>query len=308
MKGKLWGLLAVAVCLVAMAMGGCDKSERRARVNEAGERHGDTIVVCGRRFGTGVRVVKWDEEGGYSGYLEHRFSQPAAVLPSHPAPGCNTPERYGTRASMLNDEGEFVPTTSEAVRALVRANVDQIVVHYDATGSSRRCFEVLHDERGLSAHFMIDLDGVIYQTLDVMERARHAGPANDRSVGIEIANAGAYETAEGLMAARQRMGMAGGRSGGTAPIVGYVQGRRLYQYGFTDAQYEALIGLTRALRRALPRLRAQCPKSADGGVADGVLPPAQLASFSGILGHFHVSDEKVDPGPAFDWGRYLRGL
>jgi len=41
-------------------------------------------------------------------------------------------------------------------------------------------------------HFMLDVDGTIYQTLDVKERAWQATKANDRSVGIEIANIGAY--------------------------------------------------------------------------------------------------------------------
>ncbi len=70
--------------------------------------------------------------------------------------------------------------------------VDQFVIHYDARGTSRGCFEVLHDIRGSSVHFMLDLDGTLYQTLDVKEGAWHATVANGRSIGIEIANIGAY--------------------------------------------------------------------------------------------------------------------
>src|SRR6185437_547188 len=70
--------------------------------------------------------------------------------------------------------------------------VDQFVIHFDARGTSRRCFQVLHDQRGLSVQFMLDLDGTIYQTLDVKEAAQHATIANNRSIGIEIANIGAY--------------------------------------------------------------------------------------------------------------------
>ena len=51
---------------------------------------------------------------------------------------------------------------------------------------------MLHDLRGLSVHFMLDLDGTIYQTLDLKEGAWHATVANGRSIGIEIANIGAY--------------------------------------------------------------------------------------------------------------------
>ena len=70
--------------------------------------------------------------------------------------------------------------------------VDQFVIHFDARGSSRKCFEILQDVRGLSVHFMLDLDGTIYQTLDVKEKAWHATIANGRSIGVEVANIGAY--------------------------------------------------------------------------------------------------------------------
>jgi hypothetical protein len=47
-----------------------------------------------------------------------------------------------------------------------------------------------------SLHFLLDLDGTIYQTLDLKERAWHATTSNARSVGIEIANMGAYGEGE----------------------------------------------------------------------------------------------------------------
>jgi len=75
---------------------------------------------------------------------------------------------------------------------LLQRVVDQFVIHFDAVGTSRGCFQVLQDERGLSVHFMLDLDGTIYQTLDLKESAWHATIANGRSIGIEVANIGAY--------------------------------------------------------------------------------------------------------------------
>jgi hypothetical protein len=44
---------------------------------------------------------------------------------------------------------------------------------------------------------MLDLDGTIYQTLDLKERAWHATISNSRSIGIEIANMGGYRKEEG---------------------------------------------------------------------------------------------------------------
>ena len=43
---------------------------------------------------------------------------------------------------------------------------------------------------------MLDLDGTIYQTLDLKEGAWHATDANGRSIGIEIANIGAFTDPE----------------------------------------------------------------------------------------------------------------
>jgi N-acetyl-anhydromuramyl-L-alanine amidase AmpD len=43
-------------------------------------------------------------------------------------------------------------------------------------------------------------------------------------------------------------------------------------------------------------------------IADAVPPEAAMLAFPGIVGHFHVSDVKVDPGPAFDWGRLFADL
>ena len=68
--------------------------------------------------------------------------------------------------------------------------VDQFVIHFDAVGTSRWCFQVLHDERRLNLHFMLDLDGTIYQTLDIKESARHATIANGRWIRIEVTNIG----------------------------------------------------------------------------------------------------------------------
>ena len=73
----------------------------------------------------------------------------------------------------------------------LRDVVDQFVIHFDVAGTSRRCFETLHDHRGLSVQFMLDVDGTIYQTLDLKESAWHATKANGRSVGID--NAGSVE-------------------------------------------------------------------------------------------------------------------
>jgi len=80
------------------------------------------------------------------------------------------------------------------------------------------------------------------------------------------------------------------------PLRGRVQGTELWQEDFTDAQYEALGRLVAALCGALD-VPARAPSER------GVL--ADPAGWQGILGHYHLTTAKIDPGPAFDWDRLL---
>lgn len=305
-------LLAVTF-FTMIAIGSCVVLSRRGGIATAPPLFEDEIVVCGGFFHTGAPVVRWLDHRGYNGYLEHRFRDTEDVLPTHPARGCDTPRRYGVREFLTRGDAGEPAECDWRTRRLLRERVDLIVMHYDAAGTSRRCFEVLHNERGLSAHFLVDVNGTIYQTLDVRERARHAGSANDRSVGIEIANVGAYEDLRELYAKAEKLDNGYGVRTSVAvtdrePVAGYVQARHVYQFPFTDAQYDSLIKLTRALHTALPGIRLALPRTPAGDVSDALLTPEQLADFRGIVGHHHVSSHKIDPGPAFDWERIMRGV
>jgi N-acetyl-anhydromuramyl-L-alanine amidase AmpD len=204
--------------------------------------------------------------------------------------------------------------------------VDQFVIHFDVAGTSRQCFKTLHDVRDLSVHFMLDLDGTIYQTLDAKERAWHATSSNTRSVGIEIANPGAHATDKPLeewyardengtrITIPSRFGDGGirtknfvGRPARPELIRGEVQGQQLVQYDFTPEQYRALIHLTAALCKVFPKIRCDYPRDASGNVIARKLPDDELNRYQGVLGHFHVQTNKVDPGPAFQWDRVIQG-
>ncbi len=212
---------------------------------------------------------------------------------------------------------------------LLQRVVDQFVIHFDARGTSRRCFEVLHDLRGLSVHFMLDLDGTIYQTLDLKEGAWHATVANGRSIGIEIANIGAYPPDESKpLESWYRPNAAGRvkieipdppeksgirdqtvalRPARNEPVVGVIQGQSLRQFDFTERQYDSLIRLTATLCMLFPKIRCDYPRDATGNLILAKLPDADLARYQGILGHYHVQTNKVDPGPAFQWDRVIVG-
>lgn len=303
---------------------GCATSHRPGTL---APRQGDEIVVCGRYFHTGTPVVLWTDPGGYDAYrVERRFAPFAESdwKTSHEqVKALTTPNRYGLRRAGL--------TTNELERVrgggwdlpLLQRRVDQFVLHFDVCGTSRQCFNILQDHRDLSAHFMLDLDGTIYQTLDLKERAWHATTSNTRSVGIEIANMGAYASDEKSPLADWYARDAHGRTyitipekfgdGGirtphfvghparNEPVVGEVQGRVLTQYDFTPEQYRALAHLTAALTRIFPKIKCDYPRDADGKLLTQKLPDAELEAYEGVLGHYHIQTNKTDPGPAMNW-------
>ncbi|HEX4121209.1 MAG TPA: peptidoglycan recognition family protein, partial [Verrucomicrobiae bacterium] len=210
----------------------------------------------------------------------------------------------------------------------LQSNIDQFVLHFDVAGVSRSCFNTLQDHRDLSVHFMCDLDGTIYQTLDLKERARHATIANNRSIGIEIANMGSYRVTEKNPLAQWYKKEPNGRTVITIPerygphpertphfvgrparremVVGEVQGAQLQQYDFTPQQYKALVRLTASLCTIFPRITCDYPREADGKLMTHKIPAEELQNYHGVLGHYHVQTNKVDPGPALQWD-YLIG-
>lgn len=292
---------------------------------------GSEIVVCGERIEIGAPVVLWTQVPGYDAY--RTLPRPKSGDTEH---GMRyQPGRVRKTSAAMDGEASAVTVLVEpgsTDRARLAEVVDQFVLHYDACGTSRGCFRVLHEERGLSVHFLLDLDGTIYQTMDLREQAFHATKANARSIGIEIANVGAYPTrasaeptpldtwyrrdaAGPYVEIPARLEGGGLRTPGFVArpargerVVGVVQGAELAQYDFTSEQYRSLTKLTAALCRTFPRLAADAPRDANGAVASAALSPAEFERFGGIVGHFHVQTNKHDPGPAFDWDRFLEDV
>lgn len=315
------GLPALALVVIAA---GCTTAPKPATPLA---RDGDEIVAAGEFFSIGTPVVLWMDPDGYDAYrVERRFSpiDEASWAESREAvEHLRTPNRYNLRRDGLTDE------EIERVRGggwdlpLLQEVVDQFVLHYDVAGTSRRCFNILHDRRGLSVHFMLDVDGTIYQTLDLKERAWHATTSNSRSIGIEIANLGAYGENEekpfeqwyatdedGLvrLTIPERLGDGGvltpdfvARPARNEPVVGTVQGRELTQYDLTPEQYDALVRLTAALCQIFPKIACDYPRDESGELITRTLPDDELENFQGLIGHYHIQNNKVDPGPAFDW-------
>jgi len=303
------------------ALAGC------SRPGDAVTRHGDEVVVAGQLFRIGTPVVLWLDPGGYNAYRARCHFNPDEYFPSAPVDPGN-PNRYSNRFTMPDELKAKVEREGWTLEN-VQEQVDQFVYHYDACGTSQRCFRVLQDIRGLSVHFMLDLDGTIYQTLDLKERAWHANDANCRCVGVEIANPGAYrEEKKGTLDEWYAMDEQGwpfvsfpsdmtdtyqrtpnfvARPARKEICSGTINGSVVYQYDFTEQQYDALIKLTAAMHRIFPKMKLDVPRNADGSVRMDVFTREERNNFSGFMGHQHVIKAKVDPGPAFDWNRVMQG-
>ncbi|HLH54609.1 MAG TPA: peptidoglycan recognition family protein [Verrucomicrobiae bacterium] len=321
---------APLIALALITLSGCHTTAPLGSINP---RAGDEIVVAGKFVHSGTRVVLWMDPGGYDAYrVERRFSpldKSGWEDSQAEVRELTSPNRYNLRRSGLSaDELERVRGGGWDLPTLQRV-IDQFVIHFDACGTSRQCFNVLQDHRDLSVHFMLDLDGTIYQTLDLKERAWHATSSNSRSVGIEIANIGAYDPkaknplsewytrdpdGQTRITIPKRFGDGGIRTPGfvghparSEPVQGVIQGQQLTQYDYTPEQYRALVKLTATLCKILPNIECDYPKDAQGQLITQKLPDAALKNYHGVLGHYHIQTDKVDPGPAFDWNRVIGG-
>jgi N-acetyl-anhydromuramyl-L-alanine amidase AmpD len=84
-------------------------------------------------------------------------------------------------------------------------------------------------------------------------------------------------------------------------IKGEIQGEELEQYDFTPQQYAALVKLTATLCTVFPRIECKYPVDASGKLIPHKLTNYEWENYHGILGHYHIQSNKVDPGPAFNW-------
>jgi N-acetylmuramoyl-L-alanine amidase len=307
-------LLLVALVLALGAVLTACRSSRELELPPKPARPiGRSIVVAGERFEVGAPVVLWTDENGYDAtQTSLRFEAPPE--------GTKTPAEGELRYKPGRTEPDGDVRVRPGSRDLlsVQSAVDMFVLHYDVCGTSRQCFKVLHDRRGLSVHFMIDVDGTIYQTLDLADTAWHASQVNWRSVGVEIANIGSYSIDD-------KKGMATldewYPSDGDGPYVRYPAfmketGIRTPDFVARPARRERVIGpmqnttraqfdFTREQYDSLPRIEPDAPRDAAGRILTVRMDEEAESSFHGIVGHYHVSKQKQDPGPAFDWDVFL---
>ena len=248
-----------------------------------------SIIVCGQRFDVGRRVITWEDDPKISAYTPHCVSRDC-IFPFAPAKGLGTmKERLRPRRLMGSDRS--LPRLQQVIK--------QFVIHHDGMGTSRDCFRVLHDERGLSVHFLIDNNGDIYQTLDLVDCAFQAAGVNEISVGVELCSRG-NKIEKGTFPEQLY------RQYPREPVTCAINGHQWLSWSYTKEQYDAMIELGRALARILPGLPQVCPVGGDGEPIWATLD-GDIREFAGYIGHYHVTNQKWDPGP-WDFKRFIQSI
>jgi N-acetylmuramoyl-L-alanine amidase len=145
------------------------------------------------------------------------------------------------------------------------------------------------------------------------------GTANPVSIGIEIANIGAYPITQRFnfsrWYAKDEKGMKlvlppnnwvrtpnfVGRPIRNELIRGEIHNTMYEQMDYTKEQYKALIHLTAAIHKIFPNIPLDYPRDSNGQLLRRELTKQEFDNFSGFLGHYHIIKSKNDPGPAFQW-------
>ncbi|HEU0036987.1 MAG TPA: N-acetylmuramoyl-L-alanine amidase [Kofleriaceae bacterium] len=268
------------------------------------------VVIGGQFFQTEAPIVNFTEGPRWDARSENCY-----VTATDPSPKCTMkapgqaipygkmPSGYETltkrylprpmlKSNKAWNNGENAPY--DAVKSVIK----QFVIHHDGCATADMCFSVLHNERGLSCHFLCDNDGIIYQTLDLALMGFHAGAWNTHSIGVELCNRGDAKKEPTYYS----------KKGVNRPIKPCkVNNHAILSYDFTEKQYDSMRLLSRALLRLLPNLPAEYPQTSPGVQSWDTLDNRTSFSFSGYIGHYHLTDRKWDPGP-FDFKDYCRKI
>jgi len=167
--------------------------------------------------------------------------------------------------------------------------IKRIVLHWDAgvdvTGDkivdAADTYKILLN-RGLSTHYTVDNDGVIYQMLDPSLVAYHAGIWNGTSIGVDICNI--------VQPVNDKTKKQYKDNWGERPIIASIKlngAKYTNFFGFYDKQISQTLRLidylcgTHNIKRAIPsKLYETCIASLE---------------WEGVCGHYHISKNKWDP-------------
>lgn len=185
---------------------------------------------------------------------------------------------------------EFVPKRGARRRYPKKTDIDLIVLHWTGgEGPAERVFRVLYKRR-LGVEFVIDRDGVCYQFADpITTDTFDAGAVNPRSIGVEMVNYGYRKWWRNIP-----------RKGRDRVIDHQMlQGGKRGVARFYPDQMRTMVMLCDALVDLVPTIPANIPKVWNGHcwkVRPSRMDKHEIADFKGVLGHYHLTRRKLDPG------------
>lgn len=171
--------------------------------------------------------------------------------------------------------------------------IDLFVLHWTGgEGNAEAVYRVLNG-RGLGIEFVIDTDGMIWQFCDpIFIDTFDAGNVNHRSIGVEIVSYG-FRTKATDVPGKGRF-----RNHSREKI----NGSTINAAQFNDKQLKALQALLKAVCGAIDTLPYVLPYDASNSLITSAMTNQQLADHKGIIGHYHITNKKLDPGlHIFKW-------
>lgn len=162
-----------------------------------------------------------------------------------------------------------------------------VILHW--TGGENSAATTYHTllHRSLGVTFCIDRGGDIYQFLDPLlyDPRDTDGEMGLRSISIEITNYG-FRMPKQPIPSRGRV---------RKIDMEFIHGQKVPCARFFPDQIHSALALARVLCGALS-IPFALPREKDGTLALRLLRPEERRSFRGIIGHFHKTTDKFDPG------------
>ncbi len=225
-------------------------------------------------------------------------TDPMDRIPVAPPPPAAASEPAINRARFALPAGQYLPE---------RTQKDLIVLHFTAGGSAQSAFDTwIRDQQRVATAYLVDGDGVIYETFNPDSWAFHLGMKKTsmhdrRSIGIEIANVGPLKPSpqDPNTLNWWPPGNFGARFCAMGETDKFVKANFRgidYFAAFPTAQIHSVAALVAYLCD-----RFSIAKSLPPASKLFEFDPVFFGSYRGVATHANFRQDKWDIGPAFDW-------
>src|SRR5687768_3446486 len=129
------------------------------------------LILGGRQHRIDAPIINFMDDERFNAHQLKCTSVTSQACPSgiYPFAQYRSPAQRAAGAEATKRANRWRPR-----RVSSNTYIRQFVVHLDGCADALSCMNVLHNERGLSCHFIVDNNGYIYQTLDLIACAYHA--------------------------------------------------------------------------------------------------------------------------------------